>query len=171
MNVEDGSGQKRKLYSNTSWMDEDARHKLFKLLENRTYCARSAGVVTIIGMLEAVSRVKFFWKYPLQHRAGIVLVPGLLAYLTTGFLYGKMTEDTTKKLIAQGNTPFWKDQHRVPELDKVFFELDDHKNFEPNILHHGLSERQLNGFYPEMVISDEPQKSSSSSKTPSHSKH
>ena len=83
-------------------------------------------------------RVPIFSKYPLQHRAGIIIVPGLLAHFAMGYLYNSFISDTTKKLIAQGNTPFWKDENRVPELDKVYFELDDRKNFEPNILHHGL---------------------------------
>jgi hypothetical protein len=88
--------------------------------------------------MQAVNRVKFFHKYPIQHRAAIILAPSALVYFATGLIYDKLTADPIKKLIAQGNTPFWKDQHRVPELDKVYFELDDRKNFEPNILHHGL---------------------------------
>jgi len=66
------------------------------------------------------------------------LVPSVLSYFAAHYLYNVLTESSIRKLLAQGNTPFWKDEHRVPELDKVFFELDDRKNFEPNILHHGL---------------------------------
>lgn len=89
-------------------------------------------------LMQAVTRVPFFKKYPLQHRAGIIIVPGIIAHFAMGFLYNRFIASETKKLVSQGNTPFWKDEHRVPELNKVFFELDDRKNFEPTILHHGL---------------------------------
>lgn len=143
--VDEGNGQKRKLYSNSTWMDEDARQKLFELVKNRTYWSRAAGFLTMYGMLEvppsptqAVVRVPFFGKYPLQHRAAFVVAPGLLAYFAFSKLYGSLTAETVRGLVAQGNTPFWKHEHRVPELDRVYFELDDRRNFEPNILHHGL---------------------------------
>jgi hypothetical protein len=44
-------GQKQKLYSNSTWMDEEARHKLFDLAHSRTYWSRAAAVVTMYGML------------------------------------------------------------------------------------------------------------------------
>lgn len=89
-------------------------------------------------MTQAISRVKFFKKYSLYHRAAFVLVPGALAYFLCDFLYGKFTHNQMIDLLKRGNTPFWKNQRKVPELHKVFFELDDSNDFRPNILHHGL---------------------------------
>jgi hypothetical protein len=87
---------------------------------------------------QAVSRLKFFAKYPLKHKAAIVLVPGILAYVGCSFVYDRFSHDTVTQIVMHGNVPFWKKARKVPELDKVFFELDDHLDFRPNILHHGL---------------------------------
>jgi hypothetical protein len=87
---------------------------------------------------DCVSHLKFFAKYPLAHKIGIVLVPGLLAYVGCSFLYDRFASDTVNQIVMHGNVLFWKKAKKVPELDKVFFELDDHLDFRPNILHHGL---------------------------------
>ena len=81
-----------------------------------------------------------------------MLVPGLLAYFATGFVYKASIKSRIEDLLYEGNTPFWKHAHRVPELDRVFFELDDNRDFKPSILHHGMSESQLEGFFPEFTL-------------------
>jgi hypothetical protein len=88
--------------------------------------------------LQAVNRVPFFYKHPLLHRVGIVVVPALLVKIATGYLYKWQSKSRVLDLLNEGNTPFWKNPNKVPELDNVFFELDDDRNFEPNILHHGM---------------------------------
>jgi len=102
-------------------------------------------------MYEAVSRIKFFSKYPFQHKAAFVVVPGLLAYVGFSYLADISFRKQISRIILTSNVPFWKKANKVPELDKVFFELDDHLDFRPNILHHGLSEAQLKDFFPVMV--------------------
>jgi hypothetical protein len=52
IDVDDGKGGKRKLYSNSSWMEEEPRHKLFELLQRKTYCCRSAAFITLYGLFE-----------------------------------------------------------------------------------------------------------------------
>lgn len=58
--------------------------------------------------------------------------------MATNFLYEWAIRDDINTLIARGNTPYWKYKHRVPEANRVYFELDDSNNFQPNILHHGM---------------------------------
>lgn len=63
-----------------------------------------------------------------------------------------------KRLINSNSHPGWYDKNRVVNLNRVFFELDDSKNNEINIIHSGLTPSNAEQIFPDFVVGKLPEK-------------
>ena len=86
-------------------------------------------------MLEAVNRVAKFSSMNLKMRAGIVFGSAAVAHLISPMVYWKLNGNNAIGKALEG-APVWDNKFDVPELDKLFFFLDDDNSFNPSLLHH-----------------------------------
>ena len=88
-------------------------------------------------MLELVNRAASLKTKNLYYRTAVVLVPALFARYTVPYIYW-MTGKKNQMLSLLDNAPLWKNKFEVPELDKMFFFLDDDNNFSPSLYHYAM---------------------------------
>jgi len=131
----------KKLYTHTSLLDEDKADKIKTVHDRVSYFTTGATFFTFYFEMEAVNRIKPLAKLVLWQRALIVAVPTLLARFLTPTIYWKAYGNTELKKLING-APVYDNVVEVPELDKMFFFLDDDNNYEPSIYHHGVTRIQ-----------------------------
>merc|ERR1711937_399273 len=89
--------------------------------------------------MHVVNRVPALYKYSWDKRAVMVAVSTYAASHAASYVYWNVSGNmNTVKQILDG-APVWTNKSEVPELDKLFFFLDDDKNYEPSLWHHGLN--------------------------------
>ena len=95
------------------------------------------------GLLEAVNRISVIKKYPLWAKCALVVLPTLYSRSLCSKIYWnqKLQNLVYKELDG---APIWSNKYDVPELDKLYFFLDDDNNFEPNIWHHATYIKNMN---------------------------
>jgi hypothetical protein len=73
-------------------------------------------------------------KQILYARIGIVAASTLL----DGFIGSKLYWNNANKQISKilDGAPVWENKFEVPELDKLYFFLDDDNHYEPSLYHH-----------------------------------
>ena len=130
---------KKTVHTHTSLLNEEAEEKIRELQNTRAqWRGRGSVVGTYVG-LELVNRVGALKKLIFARKA---LVVGLAAFIPGAgapFLYWKTRgEPELLKLVA--GAPVYENKFDVPELDKLFFFLDDDNNYEPSLYHHGMYE-------------------------------
>ena len=72
--------------------------------------------------------------------AGSLLALGSagLTYFLTSFAVISSVKSESNRIINRNSHPGWYQKDRVVNADRVFFELDDHKDNGINIIHSGL---------------------------------
>jgi hypothetical protein len=89
-------------------------------------------------------------KPPLQ--AAAVAIGAGLGYLVSSKVFGSYYQHRIREEMIEGDTPYWFDRHRTLNFDRIYYELADDHHYEPTLLFHGISERQLKGFFPDGVL-------------------
>ncbi len=88
-------------------------------------------------MMEAVNRVSKLKSLNIYYRAAAVVVPALAARFLTPPLYWRLGANNDVNRLLNG-APLWEKKFDVPELDKLYFFLDDDNKYEPSLWHHGM---------------------------------
>lgn len=124
-------------WTHSSLIDEAKFQEIQKVHARLPYVVNTFTVVTGYGLLEAVNRINKLSHLNLYYRIAAVVVPTLAARFAapTFFWRSGATKEVNKLLEG---APLWEKKFDVPELDKLYFFLDDDNGYEPNLWHHGL---------------------------------
>jgi len=126
------------VYTHTSLIDDDKAEAVRKVHQDVTYWNRGFSFFTLYLSLELVNRVHALAARPLWQRALIVAIPPIAVRLITPFVYWRVHGNNEIKKLANG-APVFDQAYEVPELDKMYFFLDDDNNYEPSLWHHGIT--------------------------------
>lgn len=122
------------LYTHPTLLDEERVEGMKKLVANKTRLLKTTALISTYLALESVNRIGGLKSLAFLKRAGIVVAaPLILAPLST-YLFSNNKE----YLRLLDGAPLYKNKVDVPELDKLYFFLDDDKNYEPSLYYHGL---------------------------------
>lgn len=121
-------------YTHSSLLEDKTNEGLKILQENNNRTFKRAFFISLYASLEAVNRIPFLKNLALVKRVGIVgVVPFVLGFAAKNF--SNPNEEILKLLDG---SPVYKNRAEVPELDKMYFFLDDDNNYEPSLYYHGL---------------------------------
>lgn len=136
LNFKDKEG--KNLYTHTSLLDEDKVEKINEVFKRETTWRNRGTFFTVWGLFEALNRVPFLAKQKLEYRvAGFALPLLIVNQWLIPKAYWALQGNTQLKKLCVG-APVYEDAYQVPEIDKLFFFLDDDNNYEPNLWHHGV---------------------------------
>lgn len=126
------------VYTHTSLLDEQKVEHIEKVYERESVWKNWGSVLSLYGLLELVNRVPVISKLRFEYRAAAVAIPFFLARsIVAPRLYWSTTGNPEIRKLLNGavvyDTPF-----EVPELDKMYYFLDDDQHYEPSLWHHGL---------------------------------
>ena len=124
-------------YSHTSLLDEEKQQQIKKIYQEKTWWRNGCLFLTFYGMMEAVNRLSFLKAKTLLWRIPYVIVPLCAAPFVVDKFYWDVLGKKKEAMKHLVGAPIYNDKHRLPELDKLYFFLDDDKNYEPSLLHHG----------------------------------
>ena len=138
---------KKTVHTHTSLISEENAAQIQQLQDTQAqWRGRGASIATYLG-LEAVNRVGILAKQPFLRKAAIVGVFALVGGVGGSQAYWRTTGDAELKKHLAG-APVYENKFDVPELDKLYFFLDDDNNYEPSLYHHGITKPQKAGrFY------------------------
>lgn len=128
---------KKKLYTHTSLVEEETEAQIKEVYETATTWRNAAGAVGAYVGLELVNRVRYFGKFSFPIKAGIVGGIAVADALVGSSVYWKTKGDEKIRSLLNG-APVYENKADVPELDKMYFFLDDDNNYEPSLYHHGM---------------------------------
>jgi len=132
---------KKTVHTHTSLISEESAAQIQQLYDTQaTWRGRGASVATYLG-LEAVNRIALLSKQPFLRKAAIVGAFALVGGVAGSQGYWRTTGDAELKKLLAG-APVFENKFDVPELDKLYFFLDDDNNYEPSLHHHGISKPQ-----------------------------
>ena len=77
-------------------------------------------------------------KYGLYKRIGVVVGSALAVRELVGPAFWLISGNKQLQNVMTGH-PVFVNKRDVPELDKLFFFLDDDNNYQPSLLHHGIT--------------------------------
>ena len=129
---------KKKLYTHTSLVDEEAEAQIKEVYATADKWRGAAAVAGTYVGLELVNRVRYFGKFSFPVKAAIVGGIAVADALTASTLFWKTRGDEKVRGLLNG-APVYENQADVPELDKMYFFLDDDNNYEPSLYHHGIT--------------------------------
>jgi len=128
---------KKTVHTHTSLISEEKAAEVQQLYENQnTWKGRGAFIATYLG-LEAVNRITPLAKQAFARKAAIVGLFALAGGIAGSQGYWRSTGEGELKKTLIG-APIYENKFDVPELDKLFFFLDDDNNYEPSLYHHGM---------------------------------
>lgn len=128
---------KKTLHTHTSLIDEEKEAKIQKLFDYQCTLSRGGGFFGFYFALEAVNRIKALSHLSLPYRAGIVAGTALVSYIATPKIWWSTSGEKEMRKYLNG-APVYDEFFDVPELDKMYFWLDDDNNYEPSLWHHGM---------------------------------
>jgi len=128
-------------YTHTSLVEDDKAEKVQHVYDRVSYWSNGATFAAFWLSMEAVNRIHAIKGRILWQRALVVAVPTLLTRFLTPTVYWKIHGNTEVKKLVSG-APVFDQAHEVPELDKMYFFLDDDNNYEPSLWHHGIQKPQ-----------------------------
>jgi len=132
---------KKPLHTHTSLIEEDKEAKIKKLFEYKCRLAKGSAFVGFYLAMEAVNRIKPIASLYFPYRVGIVAAVSLIDYIAIPSLWWKMSGEKEMRRHLNG-APVYEDFFEVPELNKMYFWLDDDNNYEPSLWHHGVTKIQ-----------------------------
>ncbi len=137
MYVSFSDNDKKTVHTHTSLIAEEKAAEVQQLFETQnTWKGRGAFIATYLG-LEVVNRVGPLAKRAFAQKAAVVGLFALAGGIAGSQGYWRTTgEGELKKLLV--GAPVYENKFDVPELDKLFFFLDDDNNYEPSLYHHGM---------------------------------
>lgn len=124
-------------YSHPSLMDETRVESIKKIQSKKTSLFRTCVFLSFYGSLEAVNRIGALKSLAFAKRAGFVVVAPLIVGPTVSYFLNGMSGTNTEFLKQFDGAPLYKNKVDVPELDKMYFFLDDDNGYEPSIYYHG----------------------------------
>jgi len=128
---------KKEVHTHTSLIDEEAQERIKKLYEEQsTWKNRGAFIATYLG-LEAVNRIKAISSLHIYKKAPIVALLTLTGSIVGSQAYWRTQGEPELRRNLAG-APVYENKFDVPELDKLYFFLDDDNNYEPSIYHHAM---------------------------------
>lgn len=126
--------QGQTFFTHSSLLEDKTNEGLKTLQEDNKTTFKRAFFISLYASLEAVNRLPFLKNLAFSKRAGIVgVVP-----LVLGFAAKSLTTPDEEVLRLLDGAPVYKNRAEVPELDKMYFFLDDDNNYEPSLYYHGL---------------------------------
>eukprot|EP01017_Pseudomicrothorax_dubius_P000159 TRINITY_DN0_c1276_g1_i2.p1 TRINITY_DN0_c1276_g1~~TRINITY_DN0_c1276_g1_i2.p1 ORF type:complete len:153 (+),score=38.84 TRINITY_DN0_c1276_g1_i2:62-520(+) len=128
----------KKVHTHSTLLDEQKSDAVKDLHKKSEYFTNGATFVSFFLSMEAVNRIRQLKGLRLEFRAGIVALPVLLTRFLAPSAYWYLSGDARLKKLCDG-APIWEDKFEVPELDKMFFFLDDENGYEPSLWHHGIT--------------------------------
>ncbi|KRX05600.1 hypothetical protein PPERSA_12778 [Pseudocohnilembus persalinus] len=124
-------------WTHSSFVANEKQTAIQQLQKGVKPVQNGATAMTLIGSLFVANKVGLVSRLPLVHRTAAVLVPTLLARFLSPTVYNSgITSDINQQLDG---APLWENKFDVPELDKLYFFLDDDNNYKPNLWYHGLA--------------------------------
>ena len=91
---------------------------------------------SIIGFFTGFGIVnKKLVQLPFYYKFGIWF-GGYVGGKVVGEVIGGFTFNSNLKTLLTG-VPFYEKENQVPNIEKLYYFLDDDKNYEPNVHHHG----------------------------------
>lgn len=136
VSIKDKEG--KSLFTHTSLLEEDKVEKIQQVYRREKKWATAGSFLTLYGLLEAVNRIPFLAKQRLEYRVAGVALPLVLAHQwLIPKMYWTTTGNAQLRTLCIG-APVFEKADEVPELDKMFFFLDDDNNYEPSLWHHGV---------------------------------
>lgn len=126
----------RTLYSHTTLLEDPKTELVYKTHADNKYFSNGGLFLGFWLSMEAVNRVAALKAKNLYIRAGIVGLSTFLAPKLLSQVHWTTKGNQAMKEALDG-APVWTNKYEVPELDKLYFELEDINNYEPTLLHHG----------------------------------
>lgn len=132
------SPEGKPIYSHTSLLDEEKQLHVRKIYDGEVWYKRGFTFGAFYLMMEAVNRVSFLKSKSLLYRTALVLVPAIAARSLASRYYWGVLDKNSEIMKVCENAFVYNDILGVPELDKMFFFLDDDLGYQPSLLHHGM---------------------------------
>ena len=129
--------KEKSLYTHASLLEDDKADKIKKIYHGVNKWVNGSSFLAFFVTMEAVNRISFLKKQDLWKRALVVAVPILAVRFLVPMAYWKISGNQEIKRICDG-APVFNNIADVPELDKMYFYLDDDNNYEPSLWHHGM---------------------------------
>jgi len=128
---------KKTVHTHTSLIEDEKAERIKALYDYKSTVARTGAFLTFYASMEIVNRVKVISNLMFPIRAGIVAASALLGYTVAPKVWWSTTGDREVRKLLNG-APIYEDFFEVPELDKMYFWLDDDNNYEPSLWHHSV---------------------------------
>mmetsp|Transcript_50910 Transcript_50910/g.58527 ORF Transcript_50910/g.58527 Transcript_50910/m.58527 type:complete len:152 (-) Transcript_50910:202-657(-) len=127
----------KSVYTHTSLLEEEKVEKIQEVFHRESTWKNRGTFFTAWGLLELVNRVPLIAKQRLEYRvAGVALPLLLISQWAVPKLYWTMQGNSQIKKLCAG-APVYDTAAEVPEIDKLYFFLDDDHHYEPSLWHHG----------------------------------
>lgn len=127
----------KSVYTHTSLLDEEKVEKIQEVFNRERTWVNRGTFFTVWGLLEALNRVPFLAKQKIEYRVAGFALPLLIVHQwAVPKLYWSLQGNHQIKNLCRG-APVYDRPEEVPEIDKLFFFLDDDNHYEPSIWHHG----------------------------------
>jgi len=128
---------KKVVHTHTSLLEEENQGRIKKIYETQSsWQTRGAFIATYLG-LEVVNRIKPLSNLHIYKRIPIVGALTLAGGILGSQLYWRTQGEPELRKNLVG-APVYENKFDVPELDKLYFFLDDDNNYEPSLYHHGM---------------------------------
>ena len=125
------------VYTHTSLLEDDKADKIKEIYHGVNKWVNGSSFLTFFATMEAVNRISILKKQDIWKRALVVAVPILAVRFLVPMAYWKLNGNQKIRSICDG-APVFNNIADVPELDKMYFYLDDDNNYEPSLWHHGM---------------------------------
>ena len=125
------------LHTHSSLVDESKIEDISKLYQSEKKVQNWSRVFGFWISMEAVNRVNKLSSLKLYFRVPIVLASVFLAPIGAKYAFWQSGGEESLRKLLDG-APVWQNKFQVPDLEKMYYELDDDNNFQPTLLHHGL---------------------------------
>ena len=126
------------VYTHSSLVDESKQEQINKIYAQAPSWTNGARFLSLWGSIEAVNRVSLLSKLPLYQRGLVVAASTLVGGLVGDVVYWNATGSKSQVRKLLNGAPVYEKKIDVPELDKVFFFLDDDNNYKPSLNHHAV---------------------------------
>eukprot|EP01015_Nassula_variabilis_P023679 TRINITY_DN445_c0_g1_i8.p1 TRINITY_DN445_c0_g1~~TRINITY_DN445_c0_g1_i8.p1 ORF type:complete len:152 (+),score=26.42 TRINITY_DN445_c0_g1_i8:59-514(+) len=126
------------VHTHTSLLNEDQAQRVEKIHRGEGPFVNGFTFLSFYLSMEAVNRVQKLKTMKFAQRAailgGIVITGRFLAQAA----YWRLGGTSQVRSLLDG-APVYEQKYDVPELDKLYFFLDDDNNYEPSLWHHATT--------------------------------
>ncbi|EGR29092.1 hypothetical protein IMG5_163230 [Ichthyophthirius multifiliis] len=128
------------VYTHISLVDESKQEQIHQIYNKESTWKNTARFFTFWGTMELVNRISLLKSQNIFARAAIVAIPTLAAGSLGQQAYWSIGGNWNKVKSLLVGVPVYQKMVDVPELDKLFFILDDDKNYQPSLNHHAVTQ-------------------------------